>query len=271
MNTSSRAQIVATLGPTSSGIDTIRELVQAGVDVFRLNFSWGSFAEHKQRITDIRNVEKELNRSLIILQDLPGPRIQENSSHTYDKAAVSAVTDHDRECIAFGIEHGVDVIAISFVGSVNDIDDCRACIKEHGGTVMVVAKIERRVALESIEAIAGAADGLMVARGDLADEIGIERVPIAQLDIVQCANTCKKPVIVATQMMLSMVESSSPTRAEATDVEMAVIEGADAVMLSEETARGMHPVEVVRMMEKMLVVAESRRTRKEFYLLTQHS
>ena len=267
MNTQSRAQIVATLGPTSSGIDMIRSLAQAGVDVFRLNFSWGSFDEHKSRIRDIRIIEKEIQKKLVILQDLPGPRIQENTAHTYDKSAISAITDYDRDCIAFGVEQKVDVIAISFVGSVDDIDDCRACIQEHGGRQMVIAKIERKSALEHIEALVTAADGVMVARGDLADEIGIEQVPLAQLDIIACANSFHKPVIVATQMMLSMVEHSSPTRAEATDVEMAIIEGSDAVMLSEETARGMHPVEAVVLMEKMLLVAEGRRARPEFNIL----
>jgi pyruvate kinase len=271
MNTPSRAQIIATLGPTSSNIDTIRDLVQAGVDVFRLNFSWGAFSEHKQRISDIRSIEIELSRSLIILADLPGPRIQESATHTYNKAAVSAITDHDRECIRFAVEQGIDCIAVSFVGTATDIDDCKVCIKECGGTQMVIAKIERQTALDNLDSILSVADGVMVARGDLADEISIERVPLAQLDIIRGANNAHKSVIVATQMMVSMVDHDMPTRAEATDVEMALIEGSDAVMLSEETARGMHPVEVVCMMEKMLVVAETRRTRKEFCLLKKLS
>jgi len=255
-NLRSRAQIVATLGPVSGTLENIRKLADAGMDVARMNFSWGNYPEHIERIKNIRQAEKEVGREIIIIQDLPGPRIQESASHTYDHTAIKALTDKDREYIKFGIEHDVDYIAVSFVGSAGDIEDCRACIKENGGKQRIIAKIERSLALQNLDSIIKSADAVMVARGDLGSEVPLEKIPFVQEDIVSATNKAGKPVIVATQMMLSMTEHPTPTRAEVTDVEMAILEGADAVMLSEETASGKFPLEAVTMMEKSVSEAE---------------
>jgi pyruvate kinase len=266
-----RAQIVATLGPISSDIDHVRALARAGADVFRLNFSWGTLSEHAERIEHIRQIEKELGMPIIILQDVPGPRIQESAGHTYDHSQSSALTDHDRECIVFGVEHGVDCVALSFVGSAKDVEECRSFIREKGGTQPVVAKIERAVALDNLPEIVSSADAVMVARGDLGEEIPLERIPFVQADIIRAANRAGKPVITATQMMLSMVDHPEPTRAEVTDVESAIMQGSDAVMLSEETAKGMYSVEAVTMMEKVVSETEKHMAGRRFNLLKRIS
>ncbi len=266
-STRSRAQIVATLGPVSSDIEHIRSLARAGADVFRLNFSWGTFIEHAERIKNIRQVEKESGVSMVILQDVPGPRIQETAGHTYDHDSVSALTEHDKECITFGIEQDVDCIALSFVGNAKDIEECRAFIKEKGGKQPIVAKIERAVALDNLDEIIKSTDAVMVARGDLGEEIPLERIPFVQADIIRKANKAGKAVITATQMMLSMVDHPEPTRAEVTDVESAVTQGSDAVMLSEETAKGQYVIEAVTMMEKILIEAEKHMVGRKFNLL----
>ena len=255
-NSRSRAQIVATLGPVSGSLLNVIALAKAGVDVARINFSWGSYPEHAERINNIRQAEKETGRNIIIIQDLPGPRIQQENGHTYDHTAIKALTDQDREYIKFGIEHGVDYVALSFVGNIEDVEECRAFIKENGGRQRIIAKIERSVALDNLDGIVAAADAVMVARGDLGEEVPLEKIPFVQTDIINKSNEADKPVIVATQMMLSMTEHATPTRAEVTDVEMAILEGADAVMLSEETAKGKFPLESVTMMEKSVSEAE---------------
>jgi len=256
MNNRSRAQIVATLGPVSGTLTNIVALSNAGMDIARMNFSWGSYPEHTERIKNIRQAEKETGREIIIIQDLPGPRIQETNGHTYDHSTIKALTDKDREYIKFGIEQNVDYIAVSFVGNAGDIEDCRAFIKENGGKQLIIAKIERSLALENLDEIIASTDAVMVARGDLGEEVPLEKIPFIQTDIINRANKAGKPVIVATQMMLSMTDHSTPTRAEVTDVEMAILEGADAVMLSEETAKGKFPLEAVTMMEKSVSEAE---------------
>jgi pyruvate kinase len=264
----SRAQIVATLGPSTNDIEHIRTLAKAGMDVARLNFSWGSFDEHAEQIERIRQVEKEIGREILILEDIPGPRIQENAGHTYDHGSMSALTPHDRECIVFGIEKGIDFIAQSFVGNAKDVLECKEYIKEKGGNQQVIAKIERAVAVENLDEIVAVADGLMVARGDLGNEVPLEKIPFVQEDIIKKANMAGKPVITATQMMLSMTDSATPTRAEVTDVENAIVEGSDAVMLSEETAKGNFPLEAVSMMERIIVESEKHVSKnREFNLL----
>ena len=270
-STRSRAQIVATLGPISSDIEHVRALARAGADVFRLNFSWGTPSEHAERIAHIRQVEKEIGTPIVILQDVPGPRIQETAGHTYDHSQASALTEHDKECILFGIEQGVDCVALSFVGSAKDVDECRAFIHEKGGKQPVVAKIERAVALDNLSEIIESADAVMVARGDLGEEVPLERIPFVQADIIRKANKAGKPVITATQMMLSMVDHPEPTRAEVTDVEVAITQGSDAVMLSEETAKGQYSVDAVMMMEKIVSEAEKHMAGRKFNLLKKIS
>ena len=161
------------------------------------------------------------------------------------------LSDKDRADLAFGLTHGVDYIAISFVQSVDDIRAVRALVDEHGEDAALIAKIEKRAALDSIGEILEQVDGLMIARGDLGVEIPIEEIPKTQKMLIARANQAGKPVITATQMLKSMVESPRPTRAEVTDVANAVLDGTDAVMLSEETAIGRYPVEAVQMMSRI--------------------
>jgi pyruvate kinase len=168
-----------------------------------------------------------------------------------------ALTQKDRADLAFGISHGVDFVALSFVRSPADIAACRAEMERAGRIVPVVAKIEKPEALEQIDAIIAAADGVMVARGDLGVEILPERVPLLQKEICRKANALGKPVIIATQMLNSMIDHPRPTRAEASDVANAIWDGADAVMLSGETASGKHPLLAVQMMDRIVREAES--------------
>ncbi len=171
----------------------------------------------------------------------------------------SSLTDYDRRCLAFAVEQRVDAVCISFVGRARDITAARELLPA-GGTwhPCLVAKIERRQAVEAIDAILAEADAVMVARGDLGIELPLEEIPVLQKEIIAKANMLAKPVIVATQMLLSMVENTRPTRAEVTDVANAILDGADAVMFSEETAVGVAPVEVVRTARRI-----ARRTERE--------
>jgi pyruvate kinase len=167
-----------------------------------------------------------------------------------------ALTEKDRADLAFGLSHGVDFVALSFVRSADDIRSCRALMERHGRIVPIIAKIEKPEALEQIDAIIAATDGVMVARGDLGVEIPPERVPLVQREICRKANALGRPVIIATQMLNSMIEHPRPTRAEASDVANAVWDGADAVMLSGETASGRHPLLAVQMMDRIVREAE---------------
>ena len=294
-----RTRIVATIGPASRSEATIAALIEAGVDVFRLNFSHGTHAEHAQTITAIRRVARD--RNVAILQDLGGPKLRTahpvhgkpgdvvalalpptvragdpvlladgimqlevvDAAHARvvvggdipvgkginlpsSHLDVSSLTTKDEDDLRFGVAHGVDVIGVSFVRRAADLAPARAT------GLPVIAKIETAQAVDHMAEIVEAADGIMVARGDLGVEIPIERVPVVQKQLIRLANQAAKPVITATQMLRSMVESLLPTRAEATDVANAVLDGSDAVMLSEETAIGRHPVEAVRMMERIV-------------------
>ncbi len=252
----SKAQIIATLGPSSFSTEIINKMCEKQLGVIRLNFSWNTLDNHAEHILSVRKIEKERGISLLIIQDLPGPRIQGASGHTYDHGSISAITEHDVNLIKFGVEHGVDYIAVSFVASAKDIVKCQEIIKENGGKQKVIAKIERAVALENLDEIINSADAVMVARGDLGNNIPIEKIPFVQSDIISKCKRAGKPVIVATQMMLSMTKNQEPTRAEVTDVAEAILEGADCVMLSEETASGNYPVESVGIMEKIILEAE---------------
>jgi pyruvate kinase len=298
-----RTRIVATLGPATSSSEKLRALIEAGVGVFRLNFSHGTHAQHGELIKGIRHIAGE--RPVAILQDLCGPKLRLSApvrgkpgevveielpptvragdpvlladgimqlevvdakrsrvvvggdipagkginlpSSTLD---IPSLTPKDREDLAYGVAQKVDYVALSFVRRASDLDE----IKKSG--LPVVAKIEKPQAIQNLEDIVRAADGVMVARGDLGVEIPIERVPVAQKRVIALANREGKPVITATQMLRSMVDNPAPTRAEATDVANAVLDGTDAVMLSEETAMGKYPVESVRMMDRILQEAE---------------
>jgi pyruvate kinase len=248
----SKHQIVATIGPSTKTEEMVFKMVEHNVDMIRLNLSWGTFEEHSSYIKKVRDAENKLNRKVPIMIDLPGPRIQEISGHTYDKEAVLSITDRDKEIITFGIKEDVDYFALSFVGNKNDVIYAKDLIKGGGGNQKIISKIERELALENLDEIIIETDGIMVARGDLGDEMPIEKIPFIEKDIVERCNLSKKPVIVATQMLLTMTENPFPTRAEVTDVAYAIIVGADAVMLSDETAKGKYPIEAIDVMEKII-------------------
>jgi len=327
-----KTKIVSTVGPASSDAATLRELVLAGVDVFRLNFSHGSHEGHKQVIEHIRAINKELNTHVSILQDLQGPKIRveevENNNvelevgevlkitservlGTNKKVSTSykslpqdvkigdsiliddgnlelkvvnkgngdvdaevihggilrsrkginlpttnvsapSLTEKDLEDLQFGLQMDVDWIALSFVRSAKDILALKNIITENKKEAKVIAKIEKPEAVTNIDEIIKETDGLMVARGDLGVEIPMEKVPIVQKDIVKKCNLMAKPVIVATQMLESMIQNPRPTRAESSDVANAIMDGADAVMLSGETAAGKYPVIAVKSMSRII-------------------
>ncbi|MDD3581885.1 MAG: pyruvate kinase [Desulfobacca sp.] len=170
---------------------------------------------------------------------------------------ISALTPKDREDLRFGLENGVDLIALSYVRTRQDIEEIKELIKNYGFDTPVIAKIEKLKALENLEEILAVADGLMVARGDLGVETPLERVPLVQKRLIEAANRAGKPVITATQMLASMVAHPTPSRAEATDVANAILDGTDAVMLSEETAVGQYPVEAVKFMDRIARATEA--------------
>jgi pyruvate kinase len=178
--------------------------------------------------------------------NLPGTRLK-----------ISAVTDKDREDIAFAVKEGLDYLAVSFVRRAQDVKDARAALEQHAASIPIISKIEKPEALTALPNIIDVSDGIMVARGDLGVEIPLERVPVVQKEIIRRTRMLGKPVITATQMLRSMVESSRPTRAETTDVANAIIDGTDAVMLSEETAVGRYPVEAIRTMHNIAIESES--------------
>ena len=298
-----RTRIVATLGPATNTSEKIRALIEAGVDVFRLNFSHGTHQMHGDLIKGIRHIAGD--RPIAILQDLCGPKLRltkpvrgkpgevveidlppsvkkgdpvlladgvmqlevvdakrsrvvvggdipvgKGINLPSSDLDIPSLTDKDRVDLEFGVRNAVDYVALSFVRRASDLDD----VKKSG--IPVIAKIEKPEAVRRIEEIVRAADGVMVARGDLGVEIPIERVPVVQKRVIALANREGKMVITATQMLRSMVDNPHPTRAEATDVANAVLDGTDAVMLSEETAAGNYPIESVKVMDRILAEAE---------------
>ena len=247
----SRTQIIATIGPASRDREVLKKMIEHEMDLARLNFSHGTLEEHAEYIKTIREVADEAGRKVPIIQDLPGPRIQKEDGHTYDKDA-SVITEEDQEFIKFGVEQKVDYIAVSYVKDEGDIEEARGL----AGDIPLIAKIEREEAVHNIDGIIEASDAVMIARGDLGDNIPLEKVPFVQIEIIEKVKAHKKPSIVATEMLLSMTHNERPTRAEVTDVAYAIIHKADAVMLSEETAQGEHPVESVTMMERIVLEAE---------------
>src|SRR3990167_6692784 len=259
---SSRAQIIATIGPSSESPAVLCAMAAGGMDIARLNFAWINEGRAVQQIDIIRAAAVECGmKAPPIIADLPGPRVQLQSGHTYDASLASTLTPQDEKILVLCAQKNVEYIALSFVGSAQDIERCREIIKKNNGSQKIIAKIERKVAVEKIDEIISAADAVMVARGDLGLEVPLEEIPFIQKTIIAKANSAGKPVIVATQMLLSMTKEKEPTRAEVTDVEGAIMDGADAVMLSEETASGTYPVEAVAMMERIITEAERHEER----------
>ncbi len=331
-----KTKIVATVGPACNNKEKLWELIKAGVNVFRLNFSHGSHDVHRQVIQYIRELNAEHGTHISILQDLQGPKIRTNEVEnngvelipgekiiitsekilgTKHKISTSyqalttdvkpgdtiliddgnlelkvtkslgkeveaevvyggilksrkginlpntevsepSLTEKDKEDLIFGIEQGVDWIALSFVRRASDMKDIKDIIAKSGKNIKVIAKIEKPEAVADIDAIIAETDAVMVARGDLGVELLMEEVPMIQKMIVRKSNLACKPVIVATQMMESMISNPRPTRAEANDVANAILDGADAVMLSAETASGNYPVLTVQSMSRICMSVE---------------
>lgn len=254
----SRAQIIATIGPASKEKGIIKKMIDHQMDLARINFSWGTYEEHTEFIKNIREAAKESGRRIPIIQDLSGPRIQKENDHKINPNAQKIITEKDMADLKFGVEQGIDYIAMSYIGNKNDVIELKNHIKKAGWEIPVIAKIERQTALDDLENIIDAADAIMVARGDLGNEIPLEKIPFVQKEIIRKCKDAVKPVITATQMLFSMTENPLPTRAEVTDVAFAILIGSDAVMLSEESARGKYPVEAVAMMEKIVLESENQ-------------
>lgn len=252
----SKVQIVATIGPVTKEKSMIRNLIEHGVGAVRLNFSWGTYEEHLTYITSVREVAKDLNKRIPIIQDLSGPRLQEEDGHKFDVNIENLITSKDLKDLEFGATNNVDYIAMSYVGSMKDVELLRAEIKKFNKVIPIIAKIERKVAVEKIGEIIESADAIMIARGDLGNEIPLEQIPFVEKEIIEKCKIAGKPTIVATQVLLSMTQNPFPTRAEMTDIAFAVISGADALMLSDETAMGAYPLEAVIMMDKGIREAE---------------
>jgi len=234
-----RTKIVATIGPASSDERILEKMIKNGMNVCRLNFAYGTFDTHKKVIQNIRSISKRLNRSVAILQDIRG------------------VVGRPKEDLLFGMKQGIDYIALSFIKSTKDVLELRKIIKNK--PIQVIAKIETPDAVRNFDEILEISDGIMVARGDLGIQMPQHKVPVIQKQIIEKCIRAAKPVIVATQMLGSMVLSSKPTRAEVSDVANAVIDHTDAVMLSEETTKGEHPVKVVQVMRH--IIEEMEKTR----------
>jgi len=256
----SAAAIIATIGPSSKSEEVLSSMIAHHMDVARLNFSWGTHQEHALFMKRIRAIASAQGVRVPIIQDLSGPRVQETEGHHFDTNSSQILTLKDLDDLAFGIKQKVDYVAMSFVGSGADIALLKTKIAEAGTSIPVIAKIERKEALENLSGIIQEADVIMIARGDLGRAIPIEKIPWVEQDIIKACKRENKPVIIATQMLLSMVNNPVPTRAEVTDVFFAIINGSDAVMLSEETATGKYPVQAVNMMERITQEAEKHFT-----------
>jgi len=239
-------KIVCTLGPASSSPEVVEGMLKGGMDIARLNLAYGTLEEHGRLISEVRLLSQKLKRPTGILLDLPGLK-----RRVGDIRAV--FNDH----LKFAKSQGVDFIALSFISSMRQVKEVKALLKEMNTDIPVIVKIERAQALEQSSPMLEVSEAMMVARGDLALEISIEKVPLAQKQLIKEANRQGKSVITATQMLESMVQSTTPTRAEATDVANAILDGSDALMLSEETAIGSYPVEATEMMARIALEAET--------------
>ncbi len=240
-------KIVCTLGPASQSETVIREMLKAGTDVARLNLNYGTLEEHEQTISLVRRLSNEMQLRTGILLDCPGLK-------KYPSATIREAFQNHLE---FARVQNVDFIALSFISNADQVNQVRRLLTEIEYSVPLIVKIEKASALVESEAVLDIADSVMVARGDLAIQISIEKVPLAQKRLIKAANQQGKPVITATQMLESMVKSIHPTRAEAADIANAVLDGTDALMLSEESAVGDYPIAAVEMMAKIAVEAET--------------
>lgn len=257
-------KIIATIGPATSTRETLAELIDAGASIIRLNFSWGTHENMDELISYVRSIAQEKGISVPILQDLSGPRLAMDSGHKIDESVEEVITEKDKHDLLFGLNHGVEYVALSYVASAADIHALRALMVEQNMVTPIIAKIERPEAITNLVEICDAADGIMIARGDLGIALPFEEVPFVERKIIALCNEKEKFVIVATEMMLSMTKAETPTRAEVNDVATAVILGANAVMLSEESARGEHPVETVRAMKRIVSFADEQKVSPKY-------
>jgi len=239
-------KIVCTLGPASSSPEVIEKMLKGGMDIARFNLVHGTFEEHSRLISQVRLLSQELKLPTGILLDIPGLKRRSGD--------VKAVFSQDLE---FAVSQNADFIALSFLSSARQVKEVKQLLREMKAEIPVIVKIEQARALEESGTMLDVGEGIMVARGDLALEISIEKVPLAQKQLIKEANRRGKPVITATQMLESMVHSATPTRAEATDVANAILDGSDALMLSEETAIGDYPVEATEMMARIALETET--------------
>jgi pyruvate kinase len=332
-----RTKIIATLGPASAPEEVMKQMIRAGVNVFRINASYGDHNMQRSLIKKVRLLNKQLHTNVAVLYDLQGPKIRigevlnngvileegqeviltakerisdnkqiyiryesllkdvvpgdtvliddgkleltvlkKKSDHLiakvihggmlssrkgvnlpYTKISLPSLTEKDESDLAFALKMEVEWLGLSFVRKAEDIIHLKNIIKNHKSETRVIAKIEKPEALREIDSIIEATDGLMVARGDLGVETALQRVPLLQKMLVRKCTQASKPVIIATQMMESMINNYRPTRAEANDVANAVFDGADALMLSGETSIGSYPVKVVEAMHKIIAVCET--------------
>jgi pyruvate kinase len=250
---SKKIKIIATIGLATKEKDVLREMIKSGMDYIRLNFSHGTYSEHSNYIQNIKELNQELNTEIKIIADLSGPRMNTENGHSFNSNTQDIVTAKDIKDLEFVLKEGVDLVAMSYISSAEDVSLLRNKMQDLGKVLPIIAKIERKLAYYNIDEIIKEADMIMIARGDLGNEVPLEQIPFIEKDIINRCNQNNKLVIVATQMMLSMTENNIPTRAEVTDVTYAILSGADFVMLSEETAKGKYPVEAVKMMYQIIV------------------
>ncbi len=331
-----RTKIICTVGPATSAPERLQALVEAGMNVARLNFSHGAYEFHAQTARHLRQISAEQQKPIAIMQDLCGPKIRlgtlppsgltveageevtfllQDKGDSIDELPlplptlfamvrpgepilindgrvklivtdrdadkiralvkigglisthkgvnlpetplpVSSITEKDLMDLRFGIQLGVDWVAVSFVRSPQDLEPAQRMIEAAGASIRLIAKIERAEAVEQFDSILKVADAIMIARGDLGVEMPIHEVPLIQKDIIRRCNQAGKPVITATQMLESMISAPDPTRAEATDVANSILDGTDAVMLSGETAVGQYPTAAVQVMHNIAVRIE---------------
>lgn len=339
-----KTKIIATLGPPTEAKHMIEKLIDAGVNVFRLNFSHGDHAEQLARIKTLREIEKETGKPVAILQDLQGPKIRvgiferepyvlkngaqvtltindpqegeipiqysgivndvipgnrillddglfelrvisKKGSKIFCKvinggeltskkginlpdSSVSAppLSEKDKKDLIFGLEHDIDFVALSFIKSSKDIENIRKIIRSKNKNTKIIAKVERHEAVDNIDSIIVAADAIMVARGDLGIEVSQDKVPFIQKEIITKCVASGKPVIVATQMLDSMIRNPRSTRAETSDIANAILDGTDAVMLSGETSAGKFPLNAVKAMKKIALTSERYMIEKNILL-----
>ncbi|MEK7192326.1 MAG: pyruvate kinase, partial [Patescibacteria group bacterium] len=249
-------QIVATIGPATKDSDLIVQMAEHQMDIVRLNFSHGTYDEHAAYIKSVRDAAARTGRRIPIIQDLSGPRVQEKEGHHIAKNVKEVVTEKDIRDLKFGLEQDVDYVVMSYVGEAKDVLRLKEAMADLGKMKPIIAKVERQKGVDNIDEIINVSNAIMIGRGDLGNEVPLEEIPFVEKMIIKKCKAVGKPVITATQMMISMVNSPTPTRAEVTDVVYAIMNGSDAVMLSEETAIGKYPLEVIKWMEKILIAAE---------------